>query len=211
VEPLVINNVFALGPRPAPGPQRPLSVYWFSQTIGPRRGLEEVVDALGRAAVPITLTLRGRADEPFVRMLLARAADRARQVDIRVEAPADPDDMVTAAAAHDVGVSFEDASIPHRAVCTPNKLFVYLSAGLAIAASPTPGQLPVLSTASGAFTPIDRHDTIAFESAVHRWSDDRTALYHARLAAWEAAAHRWHWDHPCERGALVSRVGALLR
>jgi hypothetical protein len=159
----------------------------------------------------VTLTLRGRADEAFVRMLLARAADVAKTVDIRIEAPADPDEIVSAAARHDVGVSVEDAAIPHRAVCTPNKLFVYLSAGLAIAASPTPGQLPVLSTASKAFVPIESHDTSQFELAVRRWATDPTALHQARVAAWEAAARRWRWDHPSERDVLVARVGELLQ
>jgi hypothetical protein len=210
VDPLVIDNVFALGARPLPRDRRTLSLYWFSQTIGPRRGLDLLIDSLGRAAVPVKLALRGRTDARFASALVARAAGVAPLVDLHIEPPADPDQMVEIAARYDVGVSLEDQTIPHRALCTPNKLFVYLAGGLAVAASPTPGQQPILATAGGAVVPIDGSDTSRFEAAVRLWSRDRSAIDAARLAAWDAAAARWRWDHPCARDALVRRVAEVL-
>lgn len=211
IRPLVINNVFSLGARPAARGRGPLALYWFSQTIGPRRGLDVLIDSVARADVPATLTLRGRADEAFVSEFRAHAAAIAPRVAVCIEPPADPDEMVTLAARYDVGISLEDASIPHRAICTPNKLFVYLAAGLAVAASPTPGQLPVFSTAPDAFVTLSATGTSAFESALRTWTEDRSALDGARVAAWESAARRWRWDHSCERDALVARVREVVQ
>lgn len=209
--PLIINNVFRLGLRPETAARSSLALYWVSQTIGPRRGLEVVVDALGRAGVAVTLTLRGHADEGYVRSLLARAAANAPQTELRIEPPSDPDAMIAAAAEHDIGISFEDEAIPHRAICTPNKLFIYLAAGLAVAATPTLGQTPVLNSAPEAWIPITPRDAESFAAGIRHWARNRDALHHARQSAWQAAAQRWNWHHPCERDALLARVSALLR
>ena len=78
--PTVVLNVFPRSqapPRPTsagtvnPGP----SVYWFSQTIGPDRGLECAVRAIGRAASQPHLYLRGTQARGFVARLRAIAAE----------------------------------------------------------------------------------------------------------------------------------------
>jgi len=50
-KPLQILNVFPLSDRPRKieynSINRPLTLYWFSQTIGPDRGLEDIINAMG--------------------------------------------------------------------------------------------------------------------------------------------------------------------
>ncbi|MGA3212312.1 MAG: hypothetical protein ABSD20_13480, partial [Terriglobales bacterium] len=58
--PLVINNTFVL-PRQEPDFSRrstPLRLYWFSQTIGPGRGLEDCISAAGLADLRCEFHLR---------------------------------------------------------------------------------------------------------------------------------------------------------
>src|SRR5204862_58451 len=60
---IAVNNVFSL-PSMLPSEVRSnargeFAAYWFSQTIGPGRGHEDVVRALGLTARPATLPLRG--------------------------------------------------------------------------------------------------------------------------------------------------------
>src|SRR6202043_4002686 len=85
--PTVVLNVFpraqaASRPAPAgtaePGP----SVYWFSQTIGPDRGLEGAVRAIGRARTRPHLYLRGSPAPGFEGRLreIARKAGAARRL-----------------------------------------------------------------------------------------------------------------------------------
>ncbi|HZZ20606.1 MAG TPA: hypothetical protein VFE25_14620, partial [Opitutaceae bacterium] len=76
VKPLPILNVFPRdhAPRepfiPAPiSSQRPAVLYWFSQTIGPGRGIEAIVDIIRRMKTPAELQLRGFASESYVEQL----------------------------------------------------------------------------------------------------------------------------------------------
>lgn len=209
IRPLVIENVFEpLDAAPSPASARdPLRVYWFSQTIGPGRGLEDAVDALAAADIAATLHVRGR-DEGFTAGLRARAG---RGTAIEVSPPGPPDEMVALAAGHHVGLSLERNDIPHRALCLPNKLFVYLAAGLAVAATDTPGQRPVLDTLGQAAAVVPSGDPTALAAAFRAWDADRARLTAARQQAWDAARTRWRWTHPEERGALLGAVEALVR
>jgi hypothetical protein len=63
VRPAVVHNTFPLPSQPPDFARRDpstLRLYWFSQTIGPGRGLEETVIAAGRAGIAAELALRGR-------------------------------------------------------------------------------------------------------------------------------------------------------
>jgi len=48
------------------------SIYWFSQVIGPRRGLESLMDALHRVDVPCEMHLRGSVSQSYKEELLSR-------------------------------------------------------------------------------------------------------------------------------------------
>jgi hypothetical protein len=68
VKPACVLNVFPKAQAPEtpfdPGPistTRPAVVYWFSQTIGPGRGLESAVDVVAKMKTPAQIQLRGFA------------------------------------------------------------------------------------------------------------------------------------------------------
>src|SRR5690606_31756702 len=106
--PTVILNVFPLshappGPTPAgtatPGP----SIYWFSQTIGPDRGLECAVRAIGLARTKPHLYLRGRPAAGFAEGLTKLAAEFGVADRLHLLPPASPHEMEQLASAYDVG------------------------------------------------------------------------------------------------------------
>ena len=77
-----ILNVFPLSQAPAvAAAARPrdcggrLSVYWFSQTIGPDRGLEPFINAMGKMRGIIVLSIRGSDFFGYSTHLKALAAD----------------------------------------------------------------------------------------------------------------------------------------
>ena len=73
----------------APG----LRLYWFSQTIGAGRGLEEVVRAVGLAGIPAELHLRGRPANGYLETLRALTTTAAPKARIFVHEPSPPDEM----------------------------------------------------------------------------------------------------------------------
>src|SRR5262249_50160267 len=78
--PRVVLNTFPLahaapGPTPRGSAQPGPSLYWFSQIIGPERGLECAVRAIGRAATRPHLYLRGTPAAGFAATLLDLAQE----------------------------------------------------------------------------------------------------------------------------------------
>src|SRR6185436_17019905 len=134
------------------------AAYWFSQSIGPGRGLEDVVRALGWRPRSASLTLRGCPAPGYVESLLALAGSQAPRVRIAIEPPASPASMIDACRAFDLGVSAERGPIRNRVLSLPNKAATYPLAGLPVALTSTAGHAPLandLGTGALVFAPGD--------------------------------------------------------
>jgi glycosyltransferase involved in cell wall biosynthesis len=211
--PVVIHNTFALPPR-APDISRAdpslLRVYWFSQTIGPGRGLEDAILALGLTGLPAHLALRGRPRSGYLEALQALASERAPRLEIVHLSPAPPDAMVDCARGYDVGLALEQMTPRNRQLCLTNKAFTYILAGVAVAMTDTPGQHPLGTDLGRAAALVPAGDVAALAAVFSRWANDPTELDCAKRTAWNAAARRWHWEHALERGTLLSLVREAL-
>jgi glycosyltransferase involved in cell wall biosynthesis len=213
VQPYTIHNAFPLPPVEPDfrrsDPSR-LSVYWFSQTIGPGRGLEDAIEALGRIGVASELTLRGRPRQPYLDELVALAARKAPCLRIVHQPPAPPDSMVDLARGYDVGLATEPSTPPNRQVCVPNKAFTYILAGVAVIMSDMPGMRRVgLDLGEGAAL-VRPDDVDALAAALGRWANEPLRLECAKRMAWSAAVRRWRWDHELERGRLCALARGAL-
>jgi hypothetical protein len=208
-----IHNTFPL-PRAAPALARTagrgLSLYWFSQTIGPGRGLEDAVCAMGLAGIPGELHLRGRAVVPYLDALRRLAAGAAPALRIVHHEPAPPDAMGDLCAPHDVGLSLEQPQVLNRDLCLTNKVFTYMLAGLPVVLTATRGHRALAGDLEEGALTYPAGDIGALARGLERWAGDDALLARARRASWEAARRRWHWEHAEERGALLAGVAAVL-
>lgn len=209
-----INNVFPL-PAREPAFQRvdrdEFRVYWFSQTIGPDRGIEDMLIALGRTGQRASLNLRGVAVEGYVDHIGGLRSKAAPAVTVRMLAPAPPDQMVDDCRAFDLGLAAEQGSTINRALCLSNKAATYPLVGLPVAITDTPGQRALaddLGEGALRFAPGDS-ETLATQ--LHRVITDDGAYLRARRASWDAARRRWHWEHGSERGRLLRLVEEACR
>ncbi len=212
--PVAVHNAFpAADRRPARHGDRvrrgaELSLYWFSQVIGLDRGLQDAIRAVGLLGGPVQLHLRGECGAS-TRAELFRVAAEARCGALHVHPLVPPDEIVASASEHDVGLALEQPINASRALSVTNKLFAYLAAGLAVAATDLPGQAGVLATCPGAgrlYTPGD-HRTLAWH--LEEWRRDPRCLRAAKTDARAAVAARWCWE--IESRALVAAVDAVLR
>jgi glycosyltransferase involved in cell wall biosynthesis len=213
VAPTLIHNTFPLPAAPPDfvrvDPAR-LRIYWFSQTIGPGRGLEDAVTALGRAGAAAELAVRGRPQPGYLEALRDRAAHDAPRVTVVHHEPASPDAMIDLARGSDVGLALEQMTPRNRSLCVTNKAFTYILAGVAVAISDTPGQHALgLDLGRGAAL-VPPGDVDALAGAFRAWLRDPAALDCAKRSAWQAAVRRWHWEHGLERGRLQELVRAAV-
>ncbi|MDX2039961.1 MAG: glycosyltransferase [Acidobacteriota bacterium] len=211
VNPIPIHNTFPLPDR-APdfsrAPGEALRLYWFSQTIGPQRGLEDVIQAAGLADIAVELHLRGNPVAGYLESLQRLAADTAPGLRLIHHEPINPDAMVESCRGYDVGLALEQAHVFNRAVCLTNKAFTYMLAGLAVVFTDTPGQRPLALDLGNAALLYQPGDVAALAAGLKRWAENKELLRAAKVAAWESAKRRWHWQHAEGRGALLKAVNS---
>jgi hypothetical protein len=205
VEPLVLHNVW---PRPQEAPPRPatqgpLRFYWFSQHAGPHRGLEEAIRAIGAADIDARLTVRADVPVPYGRVLNDLAGAVAPRMTLVLQPPVAPDDIAASCADHDIGLATELPVVENRNIALSNKLFMYLTTGLAVLATPVAAQQAALADIAGQVAWLDPADPGGVAGVLRRWSTDRASLAAAQDRALSAAATRYHWEHPLERGRFL--------
>jgi hypothetical protein len=140
-KPVAILNVF---PKIAPfefidNNTGPLKLLWFSQTVGPNRGLEELVDAIKVSLVPVELNLVGNFVGDFKRHII-RESSIITNLTLQLLPNVSPEKIFEIAVNCDIGVAAEPNYPLNRDICLTNKLFTYIQSGLAVLASATTAQ-----------------------------------------------------------------------
>jgi glycosyltransferase involved in cell wall biosynthesis len=207
IRPVTVHNTFSLPPTPPENRSRSegaLRLYWFSQTVGPGRGLEEAIAACGLAGIDAELHLRGSLSPGF-ESTLSSLARTAPKLSLSLRPPGPPDEMARLARDCDVGLSLEQPVSANRLLCLTNKVLTYVVSGLALVLTDTPGHRPLLADLEGDAVVVPAGDGAvrALASGLARLAGDPELLARCRLRSWEAAKKRWHWEHPEERGRLL--------
>jgi len=205
-----IHNTFPL-PAQAPDPEPPgngaLRLYWFSQTVGAGRGLEDVARAIALAGIRAELHLRGSARPGYIAALQCISP---RNLAIIPHSPAPPDRMVELARPYDVGLSPEQGRDLNRQLCLGNKALTYILGGLAVVLTDTAGHRPLAEDLGEGALRYRSGDIPSLAYGLRRWARDRGLLRRARQAAWNTARNRWNWEDRREKGALLAAVEGAL-
>jgi glycosyltransferase involved in cell wall biosynthesis len=215
-EPTVVHNVFPWADRAGLDGQRrergdsALSIYWYSQTLGLDRGVQDVLRACGLLRGDFELHLRGNVSEEVRRSLLSVAQEAGVGDRVRLHAKVPPGELLSRTAEHDVGLALEQPVSENRLQTVTNKLFFYMLAGLAVAATDTPGQRRIMDSAPDVGFTYAPGDADALARGLQRYLDEPATLARARAASLAAAERRYCWER--EQQSLVDAVeGALAR
>jgi hypothetical protein len=215
VHPRTVLNVFPRSQAPGapviPGPisaDRPAGIYWFSQTIGPGRGLEEAVAILGLMRTPVELQLRGFPSPGYAEHLNGLAARAGLARPIRFLEPGEPDEMARLAAPADLGLSIEKREPLNRDLCLTNKVFIYLLAGIPQLLSDTAAQSALAPELAEAAIPADLRQPDATARKLDEFFSDPARMAAARRKAWELATSRFCWD--VEKSRYLESVRSVV-
>jgi glycosyltransferase involved in cell wall biosynthesis len=185
-----------------------LSLYWYSQTIGRDRGLGDALEAI-RLLPSADLHIRGTWSAGYQRIFMDEVVRLAIADRVHVHSPVPPQELIARAEHHDVGLALEPGDRPNNRIAASNKLFTYLSAGLAVAATDVPGQAHIFQSIGGAgflYPPGQGH---LLAAGLQRWIDDPAKLAAAKQAAKDAGESRYCWDIESER--LTGAVKDVLK
>jgi len=210
--PTPILNVFPKANAPSaptprgtasPGP----SLYWFSQTIGPGRGLETALDAIAIARTRPHLHLRGTPAVGYRKNLTACAASLGVEKQLHFREPASPTELERLGSAFDIGFVGEIEDTRNRAIALTNKLFSYWMSGLPTIVSDIPAHQPYLKAHPDfvqGFT-----DAPMLANRLDFLLGDAEGLAAARQSAFAAAASIYNWEH--EAVTWLQLVDGLLQ
>jgi glycosyltransferase involved in cell wall biosynthesis len=113
-----------------------LQLFWFSQTIGKGRGIEELVEALILIDNPnVTVTLVGRCNEDMKDYIKSKITNK--NIRFFFTGIIQPEELPSFAANFDIGLALETGFSSNNDIALSNKIFTYLIAGNAIISSET--------------------------------------------------------------------------
>ena len=213
--PEVIYNAFPLADRDSldgrlidrRGP-RGLSICWFSQTIGPGRGLDDLFAALPLLRGEFEVHLRGKPVAGVEAWLAATVPEAYRRRIFLHDLVANQE-LLSRIAEHDVGFAGEMKFCRSRELTVTNKLFQYLLAGIAVVASDTDGQKEIAKQARGAIHLYESGRPSSLAEQLNRLQSSPDLLARAKAAALKSAEERFCWDR--QEGIFLESIEAALR
>jgi glycosyltransferase involved in cell wall biosynthesis len=182
-------------------PETPIILY--QGRYEPGRGLEELIES-GRYLSRGVIVLRGYgSNENDLRDRVAGLGVPGR---VFMVEPVPMADLVSAASEADVGVVPYTAYSPGYYYASPNKLFEYILAGLAIAVSNLPF-LEKLVRDHDLGVVFDPSDPRQIAEQLNALVGNPDRLRACRASATRAGRERYHWDH--EGGKLIELYKTL--
>jgi len=213
----VVLNAFSLAERLATIPREQLerergpfafSLYWFSATVGPDRGLIDALNALARLPNTVGLSIRGTFANGYRDKFLSDVKALSLNSQVRLLDPVPPQQLIRYAAEHDVGLALEPGDRINNRLATSNKLLAYLVAGIPVAASDVPGQAVVVRNLESAGFLYPPGDSRRLAEGLLKWVEYPDKLAEAKLAARRVAEEKYCWE--IEKQKLVASVRSVF-
>jgi glycosyltransferase involved in cell wall biosynthesis len=204
--PQVILNVFPLEELPVRPPGNPVKFYWYSQVIGPNRGIELLLDAASRIAVPgdgtrgFEIHLRGQLySEDYKTTLMQRYGDPGLWDRVFLHEPIAPARLIGDANQFDVGLALESNVSVNRNICVTNKVFSYLMSRLMIIGTDTYGQKDIFAHFPGAVRVCRMDDPEDLADAMRACIAGELSVLEGKRSAGEAAEQRFNWERESKK------------
>lgn len=198
LKPVVVNNVFpktALNISPNYKTGAPLKLFWFSQTVGPERGLEDMIKAMAATKGNVQLHLLGNCNESSRASLLNLANELKLSKDqLWFHEPIAADEIFSFASRFDIGMATETGIPLNRDICLTNKIFTYIQCGLAMIASDTQAQTLFMEQYPGTGKLYQKSNLQSLTDCISFYLQDPDALYQTRLQNYRLGQTELNWE-----------------
>lgn len=178
-------------------PNRPLKLFWFSQSIGLNRGLQDVFSALKFLKdEQIELHLLGFLDNQTKRQLdeLLIGLQIKKKIQPIFHQPVKADHLPIFAAQFDIGLALEPGFSINNNAALSNKIFTYLQAGLAVVASDTIAQKQFILENSNLGFCYEKGNAQQLATILKQLIDEPDLLIKTKQQAYQAARLNLNWE-----------------
>lgn len=180
------------------------SIVWFSQTIGPGRGLEKFITVLQDVQSPVSLHLIGDISDAYREKLAAMFAGSARH-QLVISPQVRHKDLHRLLCGHAIGLALEETHPPSRYTTVTNKILQYLQAGLKVFATATKGQREIAADFEGVVWTVPPDDTAAWAAALNQIISTRKI---ERTEIVSRFNKKYSWE--AQEGKLLELVAGAL-
>lgn len=184
------------------------TIHWFSQTVGPGRGLEDLFAALPHVINPVEVHLRGTPVRGFDSWITS-VLDPTSRARVRIHPQVSPGELLSRICEHDIGFAGEMLFCRSRDLTITNKILHYLLGGLAVVASDTAGQREVERMAPGSVLLYPPNNPLALASRLDEFLGTPARLHNAKQAALRSAEALFCWERqePAFLGVVKKALG----
>lgn len=186
-------------------PKRPLKLFWFSQFIGKKRGLENVINAISSFQNDeISLTLLGSCSKEVKDYFLSLASSYNLKHDQLIFLNSvEEKEIVRIASQHHIGLASEISHIPNRDLCLTNKIFMYLLASNALVLSDTKAQKDFLKTYPGIGSLYKQDNPLDLTRVLQQYLSQPELLYQHRISSLQLAKSELNWDRELAKWLII--------
>jgi hypothetical protein len=183
--------------------------FWFSQTIGPDRGLEQIIMILGlMGRKNIQLTLLGNCAPDYKNILQEIWESSGLMPEKLVYLKTVPEKEIFAiAASHHFGLATEVPCSLNRDFCLTNKIFTYILSGNYLILSHTRAQKKFIETYPSTGICIELSELKKAADAISELMDDNNKLNRLRRENYELGLTTLNFER--EREILLKQVAEL--
>lgn len=207
--PQVILNVFPLEELPVREPGNPIKFYWYSQVIGPNRGIELLLEAANRITLSFEIHLRGRLySEDYKHALKEQCGHSGLWDRVFLHEPIPPAQLISDGNQFDIGLALESNISVNRNICVTNKVFSYLMSRLFIIGTDTYGQKDIFSHFPDAVRICRMNDPEDLAGAMQACIAGKAVVLEGKRAAGEAVERCFNWE--LESARLRHEVHTIL-
>lgn len=213
LHPIIINNVFPSRflQKQNLTLEKKLRLFWFSQTVGKKRGLEDVILAIGKLQNSfISFTILGKIDDQTKNYFVTFANQASLSTEqLKFVDPISPDEIFHFAKDFDIGLALETGFCKNNNIALSNKLFTYLTAGLAVIASETEAQKAFIAKNTGVGFAYPTGDYNALANLILSFDINRDLLTQTKQNALLLASSKMNWE--LESLTFLNAVKGVLK
>lgn len=172
-----------------------VSLYWYSQTVGLKRGLQDLFMAINYLDEDsFELHVRGDCTSEVKHHLLSLVKSEKLRTNVFFHPQVSIDELSLRNKEHDIGFALETNTSLNRDLCISNKIFDYLRSGLMIVATNTKGHSLVTKELKGNCITYNERDVDTLSEQLSYYIQNRQLINEAKTKSLKLAKEKYSWE-----------------